>query len=476
MASECAICCSDYTKVVRKEIKCLYCGFGSCTECTKKYLLDSTKDPHCMSCGVGWNKEFVFQCFSKAFFNKDLKEKRERDLLEREKSMLPASIAYAEEEKRKRNIQKEIDAIELQKTELYKQLGVLNDHIFRKRNEMYGGGGKAVEKEKRVFVRACPSTGCKGFLSTQWKCGLCNVWVCPDCHEIKGNAKDADHTCDPDILKTAQLLDADTKPCPTCASLIFKISGCDQMWCTSCQTTFSWKTGQIEKGVVHNPHYYEYMRKNGTMPRNIGDVPCGGLPWATQFGADLRAKGLVMTSETANCLIDFLRLLHHVQQVEMHRYPVRNRGVQDNLDLRVRYLLNELEEDDWKRELQKRDRMHDKNAAHRLIFDMVVAVGVDLVNRALQCKSTKELDVVAVECHKVRDHANDGFMELARMYNRTVATHIVPKWYMDSVPVVKTTRKRTTVDNSDAESVASSSTGPSTSAGPKKVVKKKAAA
>jgi hypothetical protein len=199
-------------------------------------------------------------------------------------------------------------------------------------------------------------------------------------------------------------------------------------------------------------------------------------------------------TEAVNSLLDFLRCLHHIQQIELHRYPVRNRGVQDNMDLRVRYLLNELEEEDWKRELQKRDRLHDKNAAHRLVFDMVIAVGVDLVNRASQSKNDAELEVVAVESHKMRDHANEGFMELARMYNRTVATNISPKWYMDSIPVVKVARRKRVSDNDDAASVASTSSagagpstssagrastssagaGPSTSQGPKKVVKKKA--
>ena len=28
---------------------------------------------------------------------------------------------------------------------------------------------------------------------------------------------------------------------------------------------------------IHNPHYYDYIKKNGTLNRNVDDVVCGGL-------------------------------------------------------------------------------------------------------------------------------------------------------------------------------------------------------
>ena len=76
--------------------------------------------------------------------------------------------------------------------------------------------------KKRDFIKKCSDPECRGFLSTRWKCGMCQKSTCSDCHELKSD----DHTCNPDTLATAKLLSMDTKACPKCQTNIFKIDGC----------------------------------------------------------------------------------------------------------------------------------------------------------------------------------------------------------------------------------------------------------
>ena len=47
----------------------------------------------------------------------------------------------------------------------------------------------------------------------------------------------------------------DSKPCPNCYIPIFKLSGCNQMFCTNCHVVFDWISLKIDKGPVHNQHF-----------------------------------------------------------------------------------------------------------------------------------------------------------------------------------------------------------------------------
>ena len=98
--------------------------------------------------------------------------------------------------------------------------------------------------------------------SKWWKCGACEVFVCKRCHAPKAQRDDPEHICDAQDVQTAELLMKETKPCPSCAAPIFKIDGCDQMWCTACHTPFSWRTQRvIVTAVLHNPHYIHWRQR-----------------------------------------------------------------------------------------------------------------------------------------------------------------------------------------------------------------------
>jgi hypothetical protein len=249
------------------------------------------------SCGKEWTRKQIATAFTKTFINGKWKQNREKVLFDRQLALLPATQHLVEEQVRQEHMNlyrkqfRELkifmrathierqtmtlsiyypllkDTKEETDNALWIRYGQLHDIIVSALHEK-----KPIQKERNVFVRACPDENCRGFLSTQWKCGICEQYSCPECHIVKGKTRDCDHTCNPDDVATAKLLAKDTKPCPNCGTGIFKICGCDQMWCTQCRTAFSWKTGTVETNI-HNPHYYEWMRRNnnGVVPRNPGD-------------------------------------------------------------------------------------------------------------------------------------------------------------------------------------------------------------
>ena len=284
---ECQICFDRYNKSTRIQVTCPSCGFNACRKCNETFILDPTNHiPNCMNCHKEFQREFLVENFTLKFVSKDWKEHRERIMLQKERALLPTRQPVAEMVRRKDVITKEcntiLEQINALRAEHYNKIEEKNRIERRIRLGPTAGdvvGGSASKRENTTFVRPCPNTAenCRGFLSTQWKCNLCNMWACKDCHEMKGPAQDTPHECNPDNLASAKLIDAETRACPKCGARVYKISGCNQMFCTACNDcAFDWVTGRIET-VIHNPHYYEFQRQRnaGQAPRVPGDILCG---------------------------------------------------------------------------------------------------------------------------------------------------------------------------------------------------------
>ena len=296
-SNECKICIENFTKI-KSRVMCNKCNFECCKHCVQEYLLTQTmmEEPHCMNCKEVWNDEFLYEHLNKTFINSTYRKSYKNRLFNIEQSRIPETMVLVTNYKRSRQLKEEnkiinenIKSLKLQIRNLEEQRNVNNDNIYYyDRGENPANQAQKQENEKRQFIHRCPTENCKGFLSSAWKCNICENWACSKCFESLGDTKDANHTCQENNLKSAQLIKKETHPCPKCAVPIFKISGCDQMWCTQCTIAFSWKTGKISTGTVHNPHYYQYIRQGGHAPRNPGDVVCGGLNNYWDFTRNLR--------------------------------------------------------------------------------------------------------------------------------------------------------------------------------------------
>ena len=273
---DCIICTETFRS--RTLIQCPYCNFKSCQDCTMRFMLNIDDiRPRCMetSCKKVWSFEFISDNFSKSFSNDKYRKRRAEILFEREKSLLPDTINLLQETKIKIKYERTIKDIQ-DENSMLKDILAQNNKSIQKYKDKINNRNNVKDTKKKEFIRKCPVEDCRGFLSTSLKCGICDIYACKDCHMVK----EEDHKCNPDTVATVKFLASDTKPCPACRCLIHKIHGCDQMYCTKCHTPFSWIRGTIEKGVIHNPHFYEFQRQQngGIAPRNIGDIACGYCP------------------------------------------------------------------------------------------------------------------------------------------------------------------------------------------------------
>jgi len=371
-----------------------------------------------------WGTDFMADAFTKKFINDDYKKHREDVLMEREKSMLVATMPQVENEKKLRVFNAELKSLKDKQAELKKLLeetkikidithGQIWDIKYPQRRSSH-----ANEPPVPKFIRGCPAPNCKGFLDTNWKCAVCSVHVCNECHEIKKEPKEGasdTHTCDPNNVETAKAIMKETRPCPKCAARIFKIDGCDQMWCTSCHTAFSWRTGAIEQNMIHNPHYFEYMRRTGggQMPRANGDIPCGGFP---NVQSVMRIFSRLKAPEKTDRLFYILRELLHIHAVVVPSFQIYNARDQ-NVDLRVLYILGEVQEADWKRKLQIREKHRVKCRDMRMILDTLIAVCVDIFQRVAVMTHVEEVDGFMTELRAISEHVNECFVHHAKKYS-----------------------------------------------------------
>lgn len=372
--SECAICVEPYSTQKRKAIKCEYCDFEACKQCMERYILLESA-PKCMNgdCNRPWTNKFIASNFAHNFVVGKLKTHKENVLFDKERALLPATQPIVENMIAAEKIDAEIH-------EEYKRIREIERRISSKRIERNRLMNRNVNRERARFIKACPDERCRGFLSSQWKCGICSNFFCPDCHENKGPDRDMPHECDEELKATIALISNDTKSCPNCGVGISKIDGCDQMWCPDCHTAFSWRTGRIETNI-HNPHYYEWMRRTGgEIPANHNEVQCG-REIDNYFARALEHR--LSTNPATYCFRRFVRetcrMLIHYRFAVIERYRVDD--ILNNQDLRVRYLRNLMNEDEFKAILQKNDKKNSKKRDIYLVYIMFINTATDILYR-----------------------------------------------------------------------------------------------
>lgn len=386
----CSVCFEQF-KSSRKIVKCPFCPSKTCIICCQEFLLTVPKNPRCMSnaCKKEWPLSFFVQKFSEDFRKGDYLQAKKKLLLAEQRSALPGTLPLVESKKKEQKLKKE----NIKLKELLKKLQDEEDKIYETilaNSETIKTG---IAPSKKSYVIKCPvvvkenynegggldsEEMCRGFIEKEtFCCTLCKTQICEKCHLVQ---KDS-HKCKKDDVETAKMVMAETRPCPNCSTRIFKIIGCDQMFCTQCHTAFSWNTGMIETGIIHNPHYYELQRKLGANARAAGDVPCGGLPEFRQilFFADRRD---VIPNEGSGT--EKLFNIHR-RTAEISSYiRARSREVLNYEDIRVNYLLNKLTEAQFEEEIYERSCLIEKRREELQILSTFETAVIERFNKLIE--------------------------------------------------------------------------------------------
>jgi hypothetical protein len=496
----CEICCENLNYSTHSKIICPHCTFTSCKKCNHRYLLESIAEAHCMKCRNRWTYKNLLELFGHNFTNVTYRKQRGNYLLDRSKSNIPLAMSYIDTEKKMDELYKEehkiLDHIhkKLHISKTYKQeeeFDILSNRrilLYHQRQELRGSTFQYRRRDEtnvnltKDYVDPCPVEQCRGFVrKADQKCGICDTFVCQKCckilgkaqktqknlceeEEINGNADVEDlslkldrlHICKVEDVESVKEIRKHSQQCPSCKIRIFRISGCDTMWCTNCNTGFNWRTGIIIQNVreLHNPHYAEFVRKNPnfeyTHNRNDRSLnPCDVLTLETyeNFGYDsvmrqfknlfVVPSGLFNLNATNfnDIICQFQQLIGHTRQYAIEKFLQGNQY--DELEYAYRYLKHMLDEKQWRIQIEHHERFRQTNREYADLTLLWLVVMRDLFEKYLMSPSRKNIDENETrqfikEMINITTYINTLITDMNQLYNRKTNLITMPIKVTDS--------------------------------------------
>jgi hypothetical protein len=281
----------------------------------------------------------------------------------------------------------------------------------------------SVVKQDLAVLYKCFQENCHGFIMSDYTCGICSTVVCEKCL-IK---TDKDHQCNKDDIATAELLLNTTKPCPNCAVPIHKINGCQQMWCPSCKTAFNYRTGEIDQGVIHNPHYNEWIRNLKVVDLQ-NTQNCNRMVDLQHFRTHIHVAFRVNRIAS-----DKLRrtsyISSNVNNILTNLQTVNEDPLKVNLDLRIQWINNTLPEDKYKNILYEREKEAKFIEEQRELLSTAVLVLNDLQHKVFNIHdpTSESLTELLIEFDNASNEFHNAMNNLHKKYKKRYKSYLFSK-------------------------------------------------
>lgn len=409
---ECPICVDRCN--VSNIVTCPSCEHKACKRCYKTYILNSERDAiTCMNCNIMFNRSTILSLFGKNFLTKTFLDHQKEVQFKQNQTMFPDVLPIVENElecrKLKNKIQtleneifdilspfrRQIQEIEEKMQDAISHLEIQKKNLTKNYDELKNNANNHRTNNNKIinnYTRPCLNQECKGYLNDQYKCGLCKTAFCQDCYEQIHTG--VEHECDPNLIENVKLMKKDTKNCPSCGTGIYKIDGCNQMFCTTCHTAFNWKTGLVDKGVIHNPHYYEYLRETRDVMPTIDQIAeeaaaaggennvCFDRPRIINiFRGCIYKHNKTGFNRYTNCMIDLVRIPDHIDDIIIELNRNIDASYDNQRNNRIKFLLDDITRQQFDTEISKDIKKIQLNQEIILLIETIRDVSRDSIIR-----------------------------------------------------------------------------------------------
>jgi hypothetical protein len=205
------------------------------------------------------------------------------------------------------------------------------------------------------------------------------------------------------------------------------------MFCIKCGTAFSWNTGNIEKGIIHNPHAHAFFQNNPDALNNYiaqNNQNNGCRQPIPNYHEINRIRNKITFPATLKKYEDFYRYTAEFRHYSREKYiEYINSNSDENQDIRFKLLNKEIDEKKFKSTIHSRIKKRNfKKSVYEIIiptteiFENYLWTVFDITKN----KKTEEIDD---ELNKIFDILS----ELIDSSNKTIETIYLEHKYMPKI-------------------------------------------
>jgi len=190
----------------------------------------------------------------------------------------------------------------------------------------------------------------------------------------------------------------------------------------------------MERGTVHNPEYYRWMRENGqVIPREALDIVpdrCNEIISYNELLNVLRIfnpKKVKLNKwvdhDNTIKILNMHRLIHHINYTNQEQEREREYNERNLREMRAQYLLNNISKEEFKKKLQMIEKRREKSKRLNDIWNLIRLVLIEYMGQFRESLNINEgnkiIENLISEGEKIKEFSNNSFKKVGKMFKMT---------------------------------------------------------